>query len=130
MPQSDTIQITPELLSLVARIDEFKGAWRALGALAPNRLSTLRRVATIESIGSSIRIEGCKLSDQEVGGYAELMDLVHPITRPFPSIIGPARPRRLRRGRPAERGGQRRHQTARDPQSFVISGFICSRSSR
>jgi hypothetical protein len=32
---------------------QFKGAWRALGTLAPERLSALRRVATIESIGSS-----------------------------------------------------------------------------
>jgi Fic family protein len=91
-----TLQITPEVLGLVARIDEFKGAWRALGTLAPGRLSALRRVATIESIGSSTRIEGSKLTDrdverllsnlavqkfetrdeQEVAGYAELMDLV------------------------------------------------------
>src|SRR3990172_9131519 len=96
MLRSDTLQITPEVLRLIARIDEFKGAWRALGALAPERLSALRRVATIESIGSSTRIEGSKLSDrevaqllsnleiksfatrdeQEVAGYAELMDLV------------------------------------------------------
>jgi Fic family protein len=96
MLKTDTIQITPEILSLVASIDEFKGAWRALGTLAPDRLSALRRVATIESIGSSTRIEGSKLSDreveqllsnleiksfatrdeQEVAGYAELMDLV------------------------------------------------------
>jgi len=93
---SDTLQITPEVLKLIARIDEFKGAWRALGTLAPDRLSSLRRVATIESIGSSTRIEGSKLTDreverllsklaiqtfetrdeQEVAGYAELMDLV------------------------------------------------------
>jgi len=93
---TDSLQITPEILSLIARIDEFKGAWRALGTLAPDRLSALRRVATIESIGSSTRIEGSKLSDrevekllsnlsipafdtrdeQEVAGYAELMDLV------------------------------------------------------
>ena len=66
MLRSDTIQITPEILSLIARIDEFKGAWRALGALAPDRLSALRRVATIESIGSSTRIEGSRLSDREV----------------------------------------------------------------
>ena len=66
MIRSDTIQITPALLSLIARIDEFKGAWRALGALAPERLSALRRVATIESIGSSTRIEGCRLSNREV----------------------------------------------------------------
>jgi hypothetical protein len=37
-----------------------------LGTLAPDRLSALRRVATIESIGSSTRIEGSKLSDREV----------------------------------------------------------------
>src|SRR4249920_3042842 len=96
MVQSDAVQITPEILSLIAQIDEFKGSWRALGTLAPDRLSALRRVATIESIGSSTRIEGSKLSDreveqllrnleihsfatrdeQEVAGYAELMDLV------------------------------------------------------
>jgi len=96
MIRTDTIHITPEILSLIAQIDEFKGVWRTLGTLAPDRLSALRRVATIESIGSSTRIEGSKLSDreverllsnlviqsfetrdeQEVAGYAELMDLV------------------------------------------------------
>lgn len=96
MIKSNVIQITQEVLSLIAEIDEFKGAWRALGTLAPDRLSALRRVATIESIGSSTRIEGSKLSDrevevllgkleiksfdsrdqQEVAGYAEAMELV------------------------------------------------------
>ncbi len=65
MQRIDTLQITPDILSLIARIDEFKGAWRALGALAPDRLAALRRVATIESIASSTRIEGSKLSDRE-----------------------------------------------------------------
>lgn len=46
MLRTNTIQITPEILSLIARIDEFfKGDGRALGALAPDRLSALRRVA-------------------------------------------------------------------------------------
>ncbi|MBV5268527.1 MAG: Fic family protein, partial [Burkholderiaceae bacterium] len=96
MIRADTIHITPEILGLIAAIDEFKGAWRALGTLAPDRLLALRRVATIESIGSSTRIEGSKLSDrdiekllsnlqiksfttrdeQEVAGYAEVMELV------------------------------------------------------
>ena len=91
-----TLKITPELLGLIAELDEFKGAWRALGRLAPDRLSSLRRVATIESIGSSTRIEGAKLSDreverllsnlevkafasrdeQEVAGYAEVMETI------------------------------------------------------
>ncbi|MGK0186391.1 MAG: Fic family protein [Verrucomicrobiales bacterium] len=66
MVETDTIEITPELLALLSEIDEFKGAWRALGTLAPDRLFALRRVATIESIGSSTRIEGSKLGDREV----------------------------------------------------------------
>lgn len=64
--RTDSLAITPGILSLIAEIDEFKGAWRALGTLAPERLSALRRVATIESIGSSTRIEGSKLSDKEI----------------------------------------------------------------
>lgn len=66
MLKTDIILITPELLVLIAEIDEFKGVWRALGTLAPERLNALRHVATIESIGSSTRIEGSKLSDRDV----------------------------------------------------------------
>ncbi|HEY5329569.1 MAG TPA: Fic family protein [Acidobacteriaceae bacterium] len=96
MVRTDSITITPEILNLISEIDEFKGAWQALGSLAPDRLSALRRVATIESVGSSTRIEGSKLSDreveallsnleiknfdtrdaQEVAGYAETMELI------------------------------------------------------
>ncbi len=96
MIKTDTLQITQDILALISEIDEFKGAWRALGTLAPERLSALRRVATIESIGSSTRIEGSKLTDreverllsnlqiksfetrdeQEVAGYAEAMEMI------------------------------------------------------
>jgi Fic family protein len=94
--QTETIQITSELLALISEVDEFKGAWRALGTLAPDRLKALHHVASIESIGSSTRIEGSKLTDreverllanleiqrfssrdeQEVAGYAEVMETV------------------------------------------------------
>src|SRR5260370_38374928 len=90
------LQITPEILSMIAEIDEFKGAWRAIGRIAPERLSGLRRVATIESVGASTRIEGARLSnreverllsnlqprslatrdEQEVAGYAEVMETI------------------------------------------------------
>src|ERR1700723_2228007 len=85
-----------DLVKLIAEIDEFKGRWEALKTLSPDRLRALRKVATIESVGSSTRIEGAKLTDaqvesllsriaiksfktrdeQEVAGYAEAMDLV------------------------------------------------------
>lgn len=96
MPDTSSLKITPKILARISEIDEFKGSWRALGTLAPERLLSLRRVATIESIGSSTRIEGSKLSDQdvqrllssldiksfetrdeqEVAGYAEVMEVV------------------------------------------------------
>jgi Fic family protein len=61
------ITITSEILKLIADIDEFKGRWKVIETLAPEKLTSLRRIATIESVGSSTRIEGAKLSDAEVG---------------------------------------------------------------
>lgn len=60
------ITITPEILKLIAEIDEFKGRWKVIETLAPEKLTSLRRIATIESAGSSTRIEGSELSDSEV----------------------------------------------------------------
>ena len=91
-----TLTITPKILKQIAEIDEFKGAWAAIGRISPERLAALRRVATIESIGSSTRIEGALLSDteverllagldvkafasrdeEEVAGYAETMESI------------------------------------------------------
>jgi len=90
------IKITLKILNLIAKIDEFKGEWKAIGNLAPKRLDALKHVATIESIGSSTRIEGVKLTDreielllsgldrksfgsrdeQEVAGYADVMNTI------------------------------------------------------
>jgi hypothetical protein len=87
---------THKILNLISEIDEFKGKWTALQNLSPDRLLALRRVATIESVGSSTRIEGVKLSvrevetllsnfkqysfnlckEEEVAGYAEAIELV------------------------------------------------------
>ncbi len=66
IPLPPILQTTQEMLTLIAAIDEFKGEWRALGNLGLETLRTLRRIATIESAGSSTRIEGAKLSDSEV----------------------------------------------------------------
>ena len=88
---TDTIRITPEILALVAEVDEFKGAWKALGVLAPERLSALRRIATIESIGSSTRIEGSKLSDSDVGKLLLNIEIKHFETRDEQEVAGYAK---------------------------------------
>jgi len=95
-PNIATLNITSPILAIISEVDEFKGAWSAIGRIAPERLSNLRHVATIESVGSSTRIEGVKLTDreveallsnleikefkgrdeQEVAGYAAVMETV------------------------------------------------------
>lgn len=95
MVPAASVPITSEMLVLISELDEFKGAWRSLGNLSADRLHRLQRVATIESTGSSTRIEGATLSDreveelltsrarslrtrdeQEVAGYAHVMEAV------------------------------------------------------
>ena len=95
-PNLASLRISTQVLKLIGGIDEFKGAWRAIGRIAPERLSALRQIATIESAASSTRIEGAKLTDreverllsnlhirsfttrdeQEVAGYAQAMETV------------------------------------------------------
>ncbi len=90
------LPVTAEMLRLISSVDRYAGRWDATGALAPERLAGLRRMATIESVGSSTRIEGARLSDmevadllgrletrsfqsrdeEEVAGYAYVMELV------------------------------------------------------
>ncbi|MEI8295465.1 MAG: Fic family protein [Alphaproteobacteria bacterium] len=92
----DQLTIPMHLLSKIKRIDEFNGTWKAIQMLAPDRLSSLKYTATIESIGASTRIEGVTLTDaeietflksmtttsfrsrdeQEVAGYADVMDVI------------------------------------------------------
>lgn len=88
------VRITPEMLSVISNIDSFNASWKYMAGMEPERLGSLKKIATIESIGSSNRIEGNRLSDrevetllsrvgmesfatrdeQEVAGYARLMD--------------------------------------------------------
>lgn len=90
------LPLTAEMLRLISEVDRYLGRWSAAAALAPERLAGLRRIATIESVGSSTRIEGSRLSDaevvgllgrletqafrsrdeEEVAGYAYVMELV------------------------------------------------------
>lgn len=97
MVNSSSITINAQILNLIAELEEFKGRWEMLGRLAPDKLMSLRRVATTESVGSSTRIEGAKLSDheveallanlethsfrsrdeEEVAGYAEAMNTIY-----------------------------------------------------
>src|SRR6516162_10838117 len=87
--------LTPDILRLVAEVDEFKGAWKALGSLAPDRLATLRHITTVESVGASTRIEGARLTDHEVDILLSNLDLGSFRTRDEQEVAGYAEATKL-----------------------------------
>lgn len=60
------IQVTPEMLQKIARIDELKGLWKGSAKLNPHILNQLKMSVIITSTGASTRIEGARMSDGEV----------------------------------------------------------------
>lgn len=58
--------LPPTIWSTIARIDELKGQWIGGAELSPQVLGRLKRSVLITSAGASTRIEGAKLSDEDV----------------------------------------------------------------
>jgi len=59
-------QIPAEIWSKITQIDELKGQWIAGARLSPQVLGRLKRSVLITSTGASTRIEGARLSDEDV----------------------------------------------------------------
>ena len=82
------LQFSSDFLQILTRIDEFKGRWKALTWLSPEILTRLRRIATIESVGSSTRIEGSKLTDQQVATILDGLETQSFATRDEQEVAG------------------------------------------
>jgi Fic family protein len=87
-PRAVETAFSSDVLRLIGALDEFKGAWRAIGRIAPDRLTALKRVATIESVASSTRIEGAKLTDREVEQLLSNLDIKTFATRDEQEVAG------------------------------------------
>ena len=59
-------EIFQEIIQKLSKIDSFKGGWKLIENKEKRYLKELRDIATIQSIGSSTRIEGATLTDDEV----------------------------------------------------------------
>ena len=97
MIEISRISISLPMLRQIAEIDEFKGTWKAGVIEKSDYFKQLKKISTIESIGSSNRIEGNRLSnaevetvlknlgkqsfksrdEEEVAGYAELLSTIY-----------------------------------------------------
>lgn len=58
--------IPAEIISKIAKIDELKGSWITGAQLSPQALGRLKRSVLITSTGSSTRIEGAQLADEDI----------------------------------------------------------------
>lgn len=58
--------IPSDIWSKIAQIDELKGQWIAGAKLSPQVLGRLKRSVLITSTGASTRIEGARLSDEDI----------------------------------------------------------------
>lgn len=56
----------PQVVAILAAIDEIRGVFRVGIRMTPQTITSLRRSVLVTSAGSSTRIEGSKLSDDEV----------------------------------------------------------------
>ena len=61
-----SLPISALSVSLIAQIHEHKGALRSMSLLTPEKLQSLRQIATLESVGASMRLGSVDLSDAEV----------------------------------------------------------------
>lgn len=60
------LRLSWKILSVISRIDRFDASWASIERLEGGNLRQLRHIATIQSVGASTRIEGSKMTDEEV----------------------------------------------------------------
>ncbi len=70
-----SLQLDWKLLKTISRIDRFDASWSSIEKKEAPILKHLKSLATIESVGSSTRIEGSKMSDKEVEVLLNNMDI-------------------------------------------------------
>lgn len=77
-----------QIIKKVAFIDSFKGKWTGLEVKESIYLKELKQIATIESIGSSTRIEGSTLTDKEVKQLIDSVKITSFKTRDEQEVVG------------------------------------------
>ena len=64
-----TLNIDWELIRQISQIDRFDASWTTIEKKEGQSLKQLKTIATVRSVGASTRIEGSKMTDEEVEKY-------------------------------------------------------------
>ena len=76
------------ILKVISQVDLFKGKWNIIEQKENRYLKELRKIATIESIGSSTRIEGAQLTNAEVKDLLDNLKITNLKTRDEQEVVG------------------------------------------
>jgi Fic family protein len=76
------------IIKLIGFIDSFKGKWNFVEQNENKYLKELRKIATVESIGSSTRIEGSQLSNIEINELLKNIKITKLQTRDEQEVVG------------------------------------------
>ena len=76
------------ILKSISFIDSFKGKWNIVEGKENIFLKELRKIATIESIGSSTRIEGAQLTNEEIKQLLENVKITELKSRDEQEVVG------------------------------------------
>ena len=79
---------TQKIIQKIGQIDQFKGEWKQLDKEENRYLKELRKIATIQSIGSSTRIEGSSLTDAEIASLIKNLKITKLQTRDEQEVGG------------------------------------------
>lgn len=85
---SFNFKVNQQILKLIGFIDSFKGKWNQLEGRESKYLKELKLIATIESIGSSTRIEGSKMSNEEVEDFVNAIKITSFKSRDEQEVFG------------------------------------------
>jgi Fic family protein len=79
---------TQKIIQKISQIDQFKGEWKQLDKEENKYLKELRKIATIQSIGSSTRIEGSTMTDAEIATLIKNLKISKLQTRDEQEVVG------------------------------------------
>ncbi|HVO28611.1 MAG TPA: Fic family protein [Candidatus Paceibacterota bacterium] len=82
------IKLTQDILAKIAKIDQFKGLWQGSVRLSPQILSRLKAWVIITSTGASTRIEGSKMTDEEIARFLRGLKGRRPKSRDEQEVAG------------------------------------------
>jgi hypothetical protein len=82
------LNIDWELIRLISQIDRFDASWSSIEKKEGQSLKHLKTIATVRSVGASTRIEGSKLSNQEVEVLLKEIDITKIVDRDSQEVVG------------------------------------------